>query len=245
MKQYSWVDAIKRVMEDNGGAASLPVLYRDIGKYRDYTYYSRDRDWQAALRGHLYREISKGRNFKRIGLSIYALADYKEAAPPPAHEKRRMHSFVEGICIELGNFERFATYTADPSAIFRDNITLGDLATIKQLPQFTYPEIVAQAKRIDVVWFNARGLLFPQRAFEVVDSLGTLGDALHRSAQLMAFNVKFVLLGPKEHRDRFRERMALEPYVGVQERYQFRDYDEIMAYYEQAAKYYTLKARFL
>jgi len=34
MKNYTWVEAIRQVMEDNNGVASLKTLYENIGKYR-------------------------------------------------------------------------------------------------------------------------------------------------------------------------------------------------------------------
>ena len=37
MKQLPWHEAIEQVLRDNGGVASLEVLYRDIAQYRDLT----------------------------------------------------------------------------------------------------------------------------------------------------------------------------------------------------------------
>jgi len=245
MKQLSWVEAIRKVMEDSNGVATLQILYKNIGKYRDYSHYKRDADWQAALRGHLYREIRNNRNFKRIGLAIYALQDYKEEVKPRKEEKQRMHSFVEGVCLELGNLEKFATYTADPSAVFRDGIPLDHLATLKEVPQFTYPEIINEVKRIDVVWFNMKGLMFPKKVFEVVDSIGTLSDALNRSSQLIAFNVDFFILGPKEHFSKFEQKISLEPYTNFRDKYKFKSYDDIVNYYEKAVVYNVARKGFI
>ena len=58
------------------------------------------------------------------------IADYEEEKTPKK-DKVRMHSFIEGICIEWGNFKNFKTYTADPSALYRDNIKLKDIKIIK------------------------------------------------------------------------------------------------------------------
>ena len=94
-----------------------------------------------------------------------------------------MHSFIEGICVELGNFKKFNTYTADPSAIYRDNIKLHDIVTLADIPNFTYNEIITEVKRIDVIWFNNAGLLYPNKVFEVVDSKATLLGAFNRLLQ--------------------------------------------------------------
>ena len=49
------VDAIKRVMEDNGGKATLQQIYEQAGRY--YPDVDRAKDWKAGLSGVLYREI--------------------------------------------------------------------------------------------------------------------------------------------------------------------------------------------
>ncbi len=69
--------------------------------------------------------MKNNKNFKKISLGIYALKDYKEENKKTIIEdKIRMHSYIEGVCIELGNFEKYLTYTADPSANYKDNIYL-------------------------------------------------------------------------------------------------------------------------
>jgi len=241
MKQYSWVAAIKKVMEDSNGVASLQMLYENIGKYRDYSHYKNDSDWQAALRGHLYREIKNNRNFRRIGLAIYALQDYREEAKPKKEEKERMHSYMQGICLELGNFEGYDTYTADPSSVFRENILLGDLATLKEIPPFTYEKILEDCKRIDALWFNKKGFAFPKRAFEVVHSVGTLTEAFTRMFQIREFMVNFFIIGSQEIRRRFDVKSGRDPYSAVKEQYHFLNYDQIIEFYDVAVKHGQLK----
>jgi len=116
------VDAIAKVMEDNGGTASLDIIYDNITKY--YPTAKDSNEWEAGLRGVLYREIRNNRRFKKIGLSIYALLEYQEEQKPKDSDKVRMHSYIEGICLELGNFNDYLTYTADPSMAYRDNLQL-------------------------------------------------------------------------------------------------------------------------
>lgn len=62
--------------------------------------------------------------------------------------------------------------------MFKNNIYLGQITTLLEVPQFTYQEIIAVVKKIDVLWFNRVGFKFPLNAFEVVDALGTLTEAL-------------------------------------------------------------------
>jgi hypothetical protein len=234
------VDAIKKVMEDNRGTATWAMIYDNIEKY--YPTAKVSVDWEAGIRGVLYREIKNKRNFKKIGFGIYALADYDDKKEKISEKDPiKMHSYVEGICIELGNYENYNTYTADPSAKFKDNIFLSNLSTLKTIPEFTYQGIISTVKRIDVLWFNKDGLLFPKRAFEIVDSIGTLGEAFNRTYQIGEFNLDFYIIGTENNRGKFEDKRNKEPYIRAQNRYIYKSYDEIVAFYTKKLELETLK----
>jgi len=236
------VEAIKKVLEDFNGVATWEQIYSNIEKY--YPAAKISRAWQEGIRGVLYREIKKGQYFKKVGLGIFALKDYKEEPKPVLKEKQRIHSFIEGICLELGNFENFDTYTADPSAQFKNNIILDNLSTLEDLPEFTYYDILKEVKRIDVIWFNKQGLKFPQKVFEVVDSIGTLSEAFNRTLQLLNFRTDFLIVGPKEHYEKFNRKINLEPYIRFKERYKFKDYDTLISFYERSVELNKVKSDF-
>lgn len=235
------IEAITKVMEDNGGTASLQMIYQEIGKY--YPSIKSSSEWEAGIRGVLYREVQNKRRFKKIGLSIYALDSYTEKDKPIPNDCIRMHSYIEGICIELGNYNEYLTYTADPSAHYRDNIVLKDIATLPIIPDFTYPQIIKEARRIDVLWFNKRGLKFPKYVFEVVDSINTMNGAFNRSIQLSNFLTHFTIVAPEQHREKFRQTIDLEVYQHRRDRFSFINYDEITELYESTVKKSQLEKR--
>lgn len=68
------VEAIKQLMKDNGGAVTLKTIYNEIEKY--YPNAKKSVEWQAGLRGVLYRDI--GKSFKKLSNSVYAVIDYNE-----------------------------------------------------------------------------------------------------------------------------------------------------------------------
>lgn len=228
------VEAIAKLMEDNGGAASLQYIYDNITKY--YPTAKASEAWQEGLRGVLYRDTKNKKRFKKIGLSIYALEDYQEEVKPHKDDSVKMHSYIEGICVELGNLNDYYTYTADPSAIYRENLPLQDFASLHELPKFSYEEITNEAKRIDVIWFNKKGLAFPKKVFEVVDSIGTMNGAFNRSLQLRNFMTKFYIVAPEKHHGKFLQTIELEVYREQKERFRFINYDDITAYYESALR---------
>lgn len=223
------LDAIRKVMEDNNGATSLKYIYENIEKY--YPSVKVQKNWHAGVRGVLYRELYKDNSlFKKIGLNLYALTDYKQD-DIPSNDKVRMHSYIEGICIELGNFNDYVTYTADASVIYRDNIRLQDIVGLKDLPQFSYPEILSEVKRIDVIWLNKKGLSFPKKVFEVVDSIGTLNGAFNRTCQLLSFNTDFYIVAPEKHREKYEQTVELELFKEAKSRFKFINYEKIIDLY--------------
>ena len=235
------IDAIEKVMLDNGGTASWSIIYDNITKY--YPNAKSSSDWKEGLRGVLYREMKNNNRFKKIGLGIFALGDYKEEEKPEDIETVRMHSYIEGICIELGNFNKYLTYTADPSALYRDKLHLSDVATLQTLPEFSYEQIVKRAKLIDVVWINSRGLQFPQKVFEIVDSISTLNGAFNRSLQLKNFMTEFNIVAPEKHRDKFLETIDLEVYQEQKERFKFINYDDMQEWYDSELRNDRIKSK--
>ncbi len=224
------VEAIKRVLEDNNGIATWEMLYNQIEKY--YPRAKASNEWQAGIRGVLYREEKNKRNFKRVGLGMIALLDFREEKVEEIKEDTiRMHSYMEGICIEIGNFLNLKTFTADPTVQY-NKLPLANISTLKNIPHFTYPGIIDTTKRIDVLWFNDKGYQYPKRAIEVIDSIGTLEPALKRTLQLIEFNLNFYLLCKSEHLSKIEKEINTEPFIRVKERYKIRDYESILNIYK-------------
>ena len=233
------VEAIKKVLEDTNGVATWEIIYKEIKKY--YSGIDNSTKWKESIRGVLYRELKNKKNFKKIGLGIFALLDYNEMQIDKIkNDSQRMHSYIEGICIELGNIENYNTYTADPSAKFND-ILLKDIVTIKQMPNFTYSDIISEAKRIDVIWFNKSKFAFPKIAYEVVDSIGTMENAFSRTFQLSDFKMMSYIVGKKKFKNKYEKILNKKPFNRHSDTYQFIDYDRIISYYKSILEKEKLK----
>jgi len=224
------VEAIRKVLEEHGGVATWEQIYENIEKY--YPAAKSSREWKAGIRGVLYREIKNNRNFKRITLGIFALKEYQEEEKPKPAEKQRMHSYMEGIWLEIGKFKGFDVYTPDKTALFKDNICLSALSTLNDVPPFTYPGIIEVVKRIDVIWFNKDGYHFPQTVFEVVDTIGTLTEALNRCLQLLNFQTSFLIIGPESYENKFLDKINREPYLKFRNRFKYINYNSVNEFYE-------------
>ncbi|MES2749490.1 MAG: HNH endonuclease [Patescibacteria group bacterium] len=70
------IQAIVKVIKENGGAAPLTYIYNHITKF--YPDAMDAKDWKAGIRGVLYRELYRGFNFKRVDIGVYALTEYDD-----------------------------------------------------------------------------------------------------------------------------------------------------------------------
>jgi hypothetical protein len=68
------VEAIKKVLEDNGGVAIWNIIYNQLENY--YPKIKAPKDWKAGVRGVLYRDL--GKSFKMLDEGLIALIDYDE-----------------------------------------------------------------------------------------------------------------------------------------------------------------------
>lgn len=222
-------EAIRKVLEYNNGIANLNLIYKEIENY--YPLIKRPRDWNAALRGIINRDVIE-KKIKRVGLSLYALNDFvEENISLLKSDEMRMHSFIEGVCIEIGNLNGFYTYTADPTAKY-NNVMLSNISTLPKLPDFTYSEIVNVAKRIDVLWFNKNGFQYPKKAIEVVDSINTLEPALKRCLQLTDFDISINIIANKKYINKINKEINFKPYNRYLDKYKIFDYDSILNIYQ-------------
>lgn len=76
MQKLTKVEAIIEVLKDNNGIANWKIVYDEIVTY--YPNIMKGKDWKSALRGVLYRELDKNKNFKKIDEGIFSLIEYDE-----------------------------------------------------------------------------------------------------------------------------------------------------------------------
>lgn len=245
-----WNDLIEKLMIDKGGSASLFFLYDNAHKYRKLPA----GDWQKTLRGVLYRDVKKGR-FIKAGLGVYALPtfsteesaysfaisegnslDFIAKSPDP-------HSTIEGMLIELGNFYDFLTYTCDKNRIF-DGKRLSSIEALREIPEFTYGELIKGARRIDVIWFSKKPKhIFPKYMYEVEHSTDFTNSIL-KMFQLKDFDTRFVLTSWESRRKMFDERMNQDPFPEVKNKFIFKPFELIAELYFSAVKHFELQAKY-
>lgn len=215
-------------MLENGYFAPLKLLYQGVWKFKD----------KSKLKGKtpdftIMERVQRDTRFTKIGLGVYALTDYLDLLNSATQsfltnqsKEDRLHAKIQGMLIEIGNAKRDIehTYTNDKKWIF-ENKTLGSLATLKDVPFFTYENIIKDSVRYaDVIWFNKRG--FPSKIFEVEESTD-FRDAFVKFSELQDFATIFCCVSEEKRRVKFNKVINKSAFMPIKERCQFFSYDQI------------------
>jgi hypothetical protein len=165
----------------------------------------------------------------------------RNAEPPPPEPPKLEpstalinHSNVQAILLKLGNLLGYDTYVADPSMLSGDE-KLGDLASLKQLPQFTYPAIVDTARYIDVIWFNEE---FPYCCFEIEHTTDVTKGLLRLYQIRQLEHVRFYIIAPAERLNKFHAEVSKDPFNRFKTRYTFQSYEQLSDFYDLAKRYH-------
>ncbi len=224
----TYSEAIERVMLENGYLAPLKLLYKGIWKFKD----------KSKVKGKtpdftIMERVQRDSRFTKIGLGVYALTNYlgklnseSKSSLKNQSKEDRLHAKVQGMLIEIGNSKKDVehTYTNDKKWVF-ENKTLGSLATLKDVPLFTYQNIIKDSVRYaDVIWFNKRG--FPSKVFEVEESTD-FRDAFIKFSELQDFTTIFCCVSEEKRRDKFSKEINKTAFNPIKERCQFFSYEQV------------------
>jgi hypothetical protein len=158
----------------------------------------------------------------------------KQAAPDYSH------ALLQGMLVELGNMLGYDTFSADQSPKYRDT-TVGELATLDSLPDFTSRNIYETARLIDVIWMEEDA---PVCCFEIEHSTDVTKGLL-RMHQLSHFQTQFFIIAAEQMQKKFDKEISKKPFYQNQERYFFRSYQEVEKLYEQTKRFVDERDGFL
>lgn len=225
MKQY---EAVIKVMEANGGYATLGFLNQEVLKIKDCLW--KTQTPFASIR----RIVQDGRFFFKIKPGLWALKSYKEKLPSnilPTKEISKSkqeefnHTYYQGLLVEIGNLKQFQTYipNQDRNKIFLGK-KLSEIATIDEFYRFSYDNILQKARTIDVSWFNTRKM--PHMLFEVEHSTD-IQSSLIKFIELQDFYVKFYIVADEARKREFEAKLSLNAFLPIQKRIQFMSYVQL------------------
>jgi hypothetical protein len=229
---FTYSEAIEQVMLNNGYFAPLKLLYKEIWKYKDI----------SSIKGKtpiatIQERVQRDERFTKIGLGIYALTDKmhllsQQTIPTTEKEKTQTrHNEMQGMLLEIGNARKdvLETYTNDKKREFVfENKTLGSLATLPNIPFFTYENIVKDSVSFaDVIWFNGNlNNIFPTHIFEV-ESTTDFRDGFIKFMELQYFLSEFICVSPLDRKNKFNKEIAKNAFRPIRNRVRFLSYEDV------------------
>jgi hypothetical protein len=221
-------EAVIKVMEENGGFATLGFLYQEVLKVRGV-------EWKTKTPfASIRRIVQDPRHFYKIKPGLWALNAYKNKVPhylQPAEttpkERREVynHSYYQGLLVEVGNLRKYETFIPDQDKNKRFlGKSLGEICTAKEFYKFSYEHIVKRARTIDVSWFNVRKM--PNSLFEVEHSTD-IQNSLLKFMELQDFDANFFIVASHARKAEYSAKLAFTAFTPIKGKVRFMDYDKL------------------
>lgn len=242
MRQY---EAVIKVMEQNGGFATLGYLYQKALKVEGV-------EWKTKTPfASMRRIVQDGRFFFKIRPGLWALKGWRDRLPVEMRggkQKTReadvfTHSYYQGLVVQVGNLKRLETFVPpqDKNRVFLGKQKLGEIATLGAMYPFTYSETVRRANTIDVVWFNERRM--PASLFEIEHSTN-MRDALVKFVELQDFRTDMCIVADGVRRRQFADAVSFGAFVAIRKYVRFMSYTEISDYHANMSRVAALEDGF-
>jgi hypothetical protein len=234
MKQY---EAVIKVMEDNGGYATLGFLYQNAIKVKGCIW--KTKTPFASIR----RIVQDKRYFFKIKPGLWALNDYKGKLPfnIPINKANQItendefnHTYYQGLLVEIGNIKKYDTFVPNQDRNKHYlNKTLNDIITLHVFYNFSYDHINNKARTVDVSWFNNRKM--PCYLFEIEYSTN-IQNSLLKYVELQDFNIKFYIISDKLRKREYDSKISLNAFHPIKNRVTFMDYDKLAEWHTKTAE---------
>ncbi|MBN1503643.1 MAG: hypothetical protein JW952_01125 [Candidatus Eisenbacteria bacterium] len=225
MKQH---EAVIKVMEENGGYASLAFLYQNVLRVPGCSWGTKTPF--ASIR----RIVQDPRFFFKIRPGLWALNSARSrlrvdvVAERGVSKLKRVeldHTHFQGLLVELGNSLGFRTVvpSQDKNKLYLGT-KLSAVASMEHMCEFSYDRFVRVAGTIDVSWFNERGM--PARLLEVEHSTAITGSLL-KFVELQDFNAGFCIVADEVRRREFNHRLTMQAFRDISARVNFWSYEDV------------------
>jgi hypothetical protein len=223
-KRMTQGEQVINVMRKNGGFATFGKLNSllDFSTWRTKTP-------QATVR----RIVQDSPEFFRIRPGLWALTEYKDVVlqkfkiKDESKEENELfsHTYYQGLIVEIGNMKGLQTCvpSQDKNKLFLDK-TLKDIVSLEQIYEFTYTNLLRNAKTVDAVWFNKRKL--PDSFFEVEHSTN-IEHSLVKFFELQDYFAGFYIVAPKHRESQFNDLLNKQIFEPIKQRVNFINYDNL------------------
>jgi hypothetical protein len=225
MKQY---EAVIKVMEENGGYATLGYLYQNVLKIPGC-------DWKTKTPfATIRRIVQDDRFFFKIKPGLWALKSHRHLLPDEMLATKEKtprqidftHSYYQGLLVQLGNLQEYETFIPpqDKNKVFLGKERLGSLASLANIYPFTYDNITSRARTIDVVWFNSRRM--PASVFEVEYSTD-MKNSLIKFIELQDFRTEMIIVADITRKRQYDTTISLNAFEPIKDYVRFWSYQQL------------------
>jgi hypothetical protein len=241
MKQY---EAVIRVMEENGGYATLGFLNQNVLKIDGCKWETKTPF--ASIR----RIVQDDRFFFKIRPGLWALKSYRGKLPsevlPSKDEPKELqeeynHTYFQGLLVEVGNFLKYQTFVPnqDKNKLYLGT-KLSDVTSIHDIYRFSFDHVVAKTKTIDVIWFNERGM--PASVFEVEHSTD-FSNSLLKFVELQDFNTNFHIAADRARTKGFQAKLSLDAFRPISNRVKFWTYEDVAELHSKTSAFAGIETK--
>jgi hypothetical protein len=242
MKQY---EAVQKVMEQNGGYATLGHLYEHVLDVPEC-------DWKTETPFASIRRIVQVHPdiFFKVKPGLWALTAWRDRLPPamqPAKKETEAqrefsHTYYQGLIVQVGNLQNFETHVPpqDKNRAFLNSGTLGRLASLPDIYPFSWPERVDFARTVDVVWFNSRKML---GALYEVEHTTDMKGSLLKYVELQDFRADMFIVADKSRSRQFEQTLSLTGFQAIRKYVQFWSYQDLSEYHAHLVQLRVLESR--
>jgi hypothetical protein len=241
MKQY---EAVIKVMEENGGYATLGFLNQHVLRIRDCAWGTKTPF--ASIR----RIVQDERFFFKIRPGLWALKSFRDKLPPEISPKEHLppnaraeydHAYYQGLLVELGNLKKYGTFVPNQD---KNKLYLGKrLSAVRSLDSirpFGYERIVRLTQTIDVTWFNERCM--PSSLFEIEHSTA-ISNSLMKFVELQDYNSSFYIVADEPRRREFTSKLSMNVFQAIRGRVKFWAYEQVADYHARTAELAAVESR--
>lgn len=239
MKQH---DAVIKVMESNGGYATLGFLYSEVLKISGV-------EWKTKTPfASIRRIVQDERFFFKIRPGLWALKTYKDKLPPEifptetltkSTQEEYTHTYYQGLLVEIGNLKKYQTFVPNQD---KNNVYLGkklcDVVTVYDIYKFSYDWIVQKARTVDVTWFNRRNM--PENFFEV-EHTTSIQNALTKFVDLQDFYTNFCIVAASVRKNDFEHKLKYTAFFPISKRTTFLSYEHLSEWHGNTYRLVTLE----
>ncbi len=237
-------EAVIKVMEDNGGYATLGFLNQRVLKVEGC-------EWKTKTPfASIRRIVQDERFFFKIRPGLWALKSYRDKLPPeifPTKDQSRTkqeeysHTFYQGLLVELGNLKTYKTFVPnqDKNKLYLGK-RLSEITTVSDIYKFSYDLIIRTTQTIDVTWFNERNM--PASLFEIEHSTA-INNSLLKFVELQDFHTNFYIVADEVRRKEFQRKTSLEAFKPISKRVGFWSYDNVAELHSKTSELISIESK--